>query len=241
MEGVGHEPALQERQVALNTRTPWALAALLLTAGLSSCAAWFFSTAVVYPDRTHPVVRIETRKGFEYGAATSEGILFLNQRGSKGSCRVHYFLGDRLMTEAGVIAPLGGVYHQAVIDLKHQWVPVLTRDLHPDDKLLVMLMDDDEVERFEVFLADDPAVTGDAIKWPGRELPAGASIWVRKRDRYYFAGLVSAKATLTRDGKPKHFYLFTGPARLREALATPRPTIPPRRVKHRPDGITVTK
>jgi len=188
------------------------------------------------------VVRIETRDGMEYGAATSEGILFLNQRGSSGPCRVYYFLGHRLMIESGEIVPFAGVYHEASIDLKHQWAPVLTRDIDPKDELYVILMAGREVERVPVQLATDDGVEGDALRWPGRELPAGAGVWVKQDDEtYLFAGLVSALAELKRGERPAKYYLFTGPARLREALAQPRRMFRPLRVKHRPDDITVVK
>ena len=60
-------------------------------------------------------------------------------------------------------------------------------------------------------------------------------------DRYHFAGLVSAKATLQKDGAQTEYYLFTGPSRLREALATVQPTFPAKKVKHRRDDISVIK
>ncbi len=214
----------------------------VLSTVLASCAGHLFSRAMVPPDRTRPVVRIETKDGVEYGAATTEGILFLNQRGSSGPCRVHYFLGHRLMVDSGEILPFGGVYHEASIDLKHQWAPVLTRDLRPDDRLYVILMTRGRVQRVRVFLAWDDGVEGDVLRWPGRELPAGAGVWVKQdSETYVFAGLVSATAELSRKGREAKYYLFTGPARLREALAQPRRMFPPRRIKYRPDDITVIK
>jgi len=214
----------------------------LLGGLLSSCAGHLFSAVLVPPDRTRPVVRIETRDGVEYGAATSEGILFLNQRGSSGPCRIHYFLGQRLMTESGEILPFAGIYYEASMDLKHQWAPVLTRDLRPDDDLWVILMAGGDVERLPVRLATDDGVIGDALEWPGRDLPAGAGVWVKQdKETYLFAGLVSALAELKRDNRVARYYLFTGPARLREALAQPRRMFRPLRVKHRPDDITVVK
>ena len=214
-----------------------------LCAGLTSCAAHLFSRAIPLPDRSRPVVRIETRDGVEYGAATSEGILFLNQQGSSGPCRVHYFLGQRLLTESGEIVPFAGVYHQAAIDLKHQWAPVLTRDILPTDQLFVILMRGGDVKYVRVRLATDEGVEGDALQWPGRELPAGAGVWVRRDVKtYIFAGLVSALAEVTgADGKSRKYYLFTGPARLREALAQPRRMFPRTKIKHRPDDISVIK
>lgn len=221
---------------------PRYLLACLLGSVLCSCASHLFSRAMVPPDRTRPVVRIETRDGMEYGAATSEGILFLNQRGSSGPCRVHYFLGHRLMVESGEIVPFAGVYHEASIDLKHQWAPVLTRDLRPDDDLYVILMEDGDVERLPVQLVNEDGVEGDALRWPGRELPAGAGVWVKRdAETYLFAGLVSALAELESGDRVDRYYLFTGPARLREALAHPRRMFRPLRVKHRPDDITVVK
>jgi hypothetical protein len=221
---------------------PRTLAAILLCAGLSACAGWLFSPGMVPPDRTRPVVRIETRDGVEYGAATSEGILFLNQRGSTGPCRVHYFLGHRLMVDSGEILPFGGVYHEASVDLKHQWAPVLTRDLREDDQLYVILMAGRHVRRERVFLSRDYGVEGDLLEWPGHELPAGTGVWVKQDEQtYLFAGLISALAELKRKDREAKYYLFTGPARLREALAQPRRMFRPRRVKHRRDDITVIK
>lgn len=209
---------------------------------LSSCAFHLFSPALVPPDRTRPVVRIETRDGVEYGAATSEGILFLNQQGSSGPCRVHYFLGHRLMIESGEIVPFAGVYHLAEIDLKHQWAPVLTRDLHKNDDLYVILMSGRDVERIPVQLATGEGIQGDVLAWPGRELPAGTGVWVKQdEETYLFAGLVSALAELKSGSRVDKYYLFTGPARLREAFAHPRRTFRPLKVKHRPDDITVVK
>jgi hypothetical protein len=209
---------------------------------LSSCAGYLFSPALVLPDRTRPVVRIETRDGVEYGAATSEGILFLNQRGSSGPCRVHYFLGDRLMVESGKVVPFAGVYYLAEIDLKHQWAPVLTRDLRANDDLYAILMTGGDVEHLPVELARDKGVQGDALAWPGCELPAGTGVWVKQNDEtYVFAGLVSALAERKSGSRVDKYYLFTGPARLREALAHPRRTFRPLKVKHRPDDITVVK
>jgi hypothetical protein len=214
----------------------------LFSTALCSCAGYLFSPGLVLPDRTRPVVRIETRDGVELGAATSEGILFLNQRGSSGPCRVHFFLGDRLMIEGGEIVPFAGVYYEAAMDLKHEWAPVLTRDLRPNDRLYVILMAGGDVERLPVRLATSAGVQGDALEWPGVDLPAGAGVWVKQDDEtYLFAGLVSALAELTSGDQVRKYYLFTGPGRLREALAQPRRTFRPLRVKHRPDDITVVK
>ena len=118
MGGVGQEPVLQGREVV--ARHGIGVLLCVLSTVLASCAGYLFSRAMVPPDRTRPVVRIETKDGVEYGAATTEGILFLNQRGSSGPCRVHYFLGHRLMVDSGEILPFGGVYHEASIDLKHR-------------------------------------------------------------------------------------------------------------------------
>ena len=61
---------------------------------LGGCSGWFFS-GVPYPDRTRPVVRIETRGGVEYGAATAVGVLFLGRTAASGPCRVRFFLGEQ--------------------------------------------------------------------------------------------------------------------------------------------------
>lgn len=216
----------------LLTRPHWSL----LLAALPACTQFFAS--VPMPDNSRPVARIETRQGVEYGAATTEGLLFLGRNASSGPCRVHYFLGATPVVEDGDIVPFGGVYSRADIDLKHQRAPLLTRDLRADDELVALLHTGLDAERVAVRLASDARVEGDALADPGRSLPLGTPLFVDQPDGLAFVGLVAGSATLA-DGS--RFWLFTGIERMREALATARPHPKRENVKHRPDDITVIK
>ena len=82
-----------------------ACAALLI---LPACTAHLFSSVDVV-DRSRPVVRIETRGGTEFGAATELGILFLGRTATEGPCRIHYWLGPDPVTTDGTIEHAGAV------------------------------------------------------------------------------------------------------------------------------------
>ena len=223
-----------------------ALVTLLLPALLlNSCSAHLFSS-VYFPDKTRPVALIEVRgQPAKLGATTSEGIVFLNDQNATGPCRVHYFLGPDLVVDDGEIAKLGGVYYVADIGLKTQAVPVMTRELTKDDEIVAIVLDGNDVVTIPLQLANDGYVEGYALAWPGRELPEGTGIFRVRTGRnagdLQFVGLARGLATLTVDGTKRRYIGFTGPARMREALATPKPMFRPRRVEYRPDGITIIK
>lgn len=217
-----------------------------LGAMLSSCSGWLLSPGIPRPDQDRPVCLIELRDHpTALGASTTEGIVFLNEGGATGACRVHYFLGSALLVEDGVVSSLGGGYALAVIDLKTQDVSVLTRELTTEDELVALVFFGDDVERIDVKLASDSSVKGYALEWPGRNLPAGTGIFRIRTGRNFgdlqFVGLASGLATLTSGAGSTSYVTFTGPARMREAMATPKPMFKPYRVKHRPDGISVHK
>lgn len=212
---------------------------------LGSCSAHLFSS-VHLPDRTRPVALIEVRgQPAILGATTAEGIVFLNEENATGPCRVHYFLGPDLVVDDGEIAKLGGVYYLADIALKTQAVSVMTRELTKADELVAIVLTGMDVLRIPVQLANDGHVEGYAIAWPGRELPRGTGIFRVRTGRnagdLQFVGLASGLATLTVDGAKRRYIGFTGPARMREALATPKPLFPPRKIEYRPDGIIIIK
>ena len=221
-------------------------AALLLGVTLSSCSAWFFSSGLRHPDRSRPVVRIELRgHPAQLGATTTEGIVFLNADKATGPCRVHYFLGPDLIVEDGAVGELRGGYALAEIDLKSQAVPVLTREPVPEDELVAIVLSGADITRVSVQLANGAVASGYALEWPGVELPLGTGIFRVRTGRnagdLQFVGLANGLATLTSAAESKRFITFTGPARMREALATPRPLFKPSRIKHRPDGISIRK
>lgn len=231
--------------------------ALLLAAALllPACTAHLFSPAIVHPDRSRPVARIELRgAATQLGATTTEGIFFLgagDRSGavehageSEGPCRVHYFLGSDLRIDAGRVRRRpDSPYHEARIDLKTQAVPVLLRDLLPGDELVALVMEGEDVTRVPVRLATDPRVEGDVLDWPGRTLPRGAGIFrvVPATGGLEFAGLADGLAELTDGAGTTRFLTFTGPARMRELLALPAPLFPEREVRFRPDGVIVER
>ncbi|MCB9869388.1 MAG: hypothetical protein H6836_03180 [Planctomycetes bacterium] len=229
------------RRAALAVR----LCGLALLAGSSACSVHLFS-GVHEIDRSRPVARIEVRgQADKLGATTTEGVVFLSADGASGDCRVHYFLGPDVLVDDGVIRRLGGVYDIALIDLKTQAVPVLDRELADGDKLVALVWAGRDVERITVRVAHDDAVTGYALEWPGRALPRGTGIFLEdtaeRAGQLTFVGLASGLATLRRGNQEKRFITFTGPARMREALAVPRPSYAPREVRHRPDGISISR
>ncbi len=179
------------------------------------------------------------------GATTTEGVIFLNDKGATGACRVHYFLGGDVITEDGVVTKLGGIYAKADIDLKTQSVPVLLRELTAEDQLVALTMEGSSVSRTVVQLANDDIAEGHVLQWPGRELAAGSAIFRIRTGQnagaLQFVGLANGIATLTANGRERRYITFTGPTRMREALATPIPIFPSNRIKHRPDGISVRK
>ncbi len=215
------------------------LAALIL----SGCTGHLFSP-IDFPDRSRPVVRIETRAGVEYGATTKEGILFLGRTAQTGPCRVHYFLGPTPVVEDGEIEHLGGVYFRANIDLKHQNVNLLNRPLSPDDQLIAVVWAHTDVTYVPVTLAQGDSIQGDLLKDPGQRFPVGTPLFIYHpvEDKYYFVGLIAAEAVLTNEnGSSEKFVAFTGIDRLREMYLTQSPYTVPRKVKHRPDDISVHK
>jgi len=219
-------------------------AVLVVCAGvwLPSCSRGLFS-GLHYPDRSRPVVRIETRGGVEYGATTADGILFLGRTAQDGPCRVHYYLGPQptLLVEDGVIEHVGGVFYRAEIDLKQQSVPLLERDPNPNDPLLAISFDGRNTDRVPVQLALISGIEGDVLEWPGRSFPAGTGIFALQDEALRFVGLIAGEATLTTDTGEQKFLVYAGTDRLREALAVPERYPTKRTVKHRPDDITITK
>lgn len=220
-------------------RSPLPGLALLALMSLSSCTHWFFS-GIPTPQRTRPVARIETRGGVEYGATTRHGILFLGRTATSGPCRVHYYLGRTPVVEDGVIEPAGGIYYRAAIDLKHQNVHLIDRDVTADDQLMAIRFEgDDDDSRIDVeMVAETAAVSGDLLVDPGLDLPVGTGLftWGPKSD-LLFVGLVAAEMEL--DGQS--YLSFAGVDRARESLitATQHPSNPS--VVHRPDGISVIR
>ncbi len=219
----------------------FAIAALAVTTILPGCTSWLFSAANLRPSGSRPVVRIETMKGVEYGAATDHGILFLGRTATEGACRVHYFLGSQVYTEDGTVTPAGGVFYRAEIDLKHQIAPLLGRDLTQDDTILALTMRGDDVYGNTMALARKPGIDGDVATWPGVHLPVGTPLFVSIDDELHFVGLVAGVATLEQESRRERFVVFSGPDRIREMLLVPQLDPKPRQAKHRADGITVLK
>ena len=217
----------------------FALAGALVT---TACTTALFDS-IHYPDRSRPVARIETRGGVEFGATTRDGILFLGRTATEGPCRVHYFLGGEPtpQVEDGEIHPLGGVLYTADIDLKHQNVGILERNLTPNDLLFALVHTPLDAPEIPVHLTKDPEVEGDVLDWPGARLPAGTGVFVREGNDLLLVGLVSGEVTVEGDGGTRKYLTLAGPDRLREALAVPHihPVAPT--VKHRPDDISVRK
>lgn len=190
------------------------------------------------PDRGRPIARIETRGGVEFGATTREGILFLGRTAQSGPCRVHYWLGPTLVVEDGYIESAGGTLYRARIDLQHQNVHLLPRDLTRADSIVAMLFSPGGVTEVPVQLAGQGQIDGEVLADPGRSLPPGTGIFVRAPDGdLLFAGLVSAELRLG----SQRLIAFAGPNRLRETLLTPELFPMPPSPKHRPDGISIVK
>ena len=213
-----------------------------LTALLSGCAYSFFSAPNPLPDKSRPVARIETRGGVEFGATTEYGVLFLGRTATEGPCRVHYFLGPTPVIEDGTIVSSGSVYSRAEIDLKNQSIPVLERELEPDDTLVAMYMAGPDVRTVSVSLAQDPDVDGDILAWPGQALPAGTAILLATADDgYRFVGLVSGEAELRVGDDSRRFVVFAGTNQLRDMLLVPERYPTEETIRHRADDITVIK
>lgn len=214
------------------------VAVLLLTA----CYPHVFS-GVDFPERTRPVVRIETRGGVEQGAATTEGVLLLGRTARSGPCRLHYFLAGTPMVDDGTIVPAGGILCRVDHDLKQQSVPLLERPLRSDDVLAVLVHRGIDVERIDVRLAQGESVRGDLLEWPGRTPPPGSGLFQvdPENGSYRFVGLIAGEASLEDQGRSERYLVFAGLRPLLESLATPEPFPPAVTSKHRPDDITVVK
>ncbi len=219
-------------------------AAFALLTSLWSCTAFFF-TGTHYPDRSRPVVMIDTRKGTELGATTTEGILFLNQGQAEGSCQVHLFLGDIPIIEDGVIQTFGSAFSRAIIDLKHQAVPILTREVGAQDSITIIHMQGEGARYTPAFQVKNELVEGDVLHWPGEDIPLGAGVFVNPDAEhpagYRFAGLITGEVTYADQNGKKRYLVFAGPSHLRKALALPRASRPQEVIRHRPDGISVRK
>lgn len=223
----------------MNARPIRLLSIALPLAALASCSGWFFS-GIQYPDRSRPVVRVDTRGGVEYGAATEFGVLFLGRTATEGPCRVHYFLGDRLLIDDGSIEPFGGPFLAANIDLRHQGAKLFTEPVRPYHTLLALVIDDRQAIEVPVQLASSGDVEGDVLVPPGRPLPVGTPLFVDDGERRWFVGLVSGEAVLERpNAAPERFVVFAGLDQLREALEVPENEMAPVRIKYRPDGVWV--
>lgn len=211
------------------------------TLALTACTGWFFSPTP-RPDRSRPVVMIETREGVEFGAATSVGVLFLGRTAKEGPCRVHHFLGEQLVVDDGRIDAFGGVYQRATIDRKHQGAPLWTKPLEPGEFLVAQRIVGMTAEQVEVRVANDPAVEGDALVAPGIPLPLGSPLFKEADGRLHFVGLISAVAELEeQDAGRRAFLLFAGIDRLAEALAVPERISDPQRVRMLEDNRWVVE
>ncbi|MDA0374081.1 MAG: hypothetical protein O2865_09885 [Planctomycetota bacterium] len=217
---------------------PLALLALPVVLATAGCSGWFFS-GPDYPDRSRPLARIETQGGIEYGATTEFGVLFLGRTATEGPCRVRMFLGEQLIVDDGKIEPFGAGIWRASIDLVGQGAPLWTTPVTADLDLVALCLDGPLAVDVPVRLALLDGVSGDVVESPGRDLPAGTPIFVRDEDeRLWFAGLVSARATLTAPGgAEEELFVFAGPRALAEALEQPENNLAPVRIKYRPDGI----
>jgi len=215
------------------------LAALLCLP--TGCTRYYFS-GIEYPNRSKPVAKIETRGGTEYGATTTEGILFLGRTAQSGPCRVHYFLGatPTPLVEAGEIRHLGGVFYLAQIDLKTPSVEILSRDTEPSDELVAIQHRDGDTREIPVRFASSSAIQGEVLEWPGEPLAAGTGIFTRQDEELKLVGLVSGALTLEGES-PERYLTLAGTDQLREMLAVPRIHPVNTTVVFRPDGITVTK
>lgn len=225
--------------------TQMRILACLLCLTFSGCSAHLLSGVRDF-DRTRPVALIDVRdQASKLGATTEDGIVFLDQAEAKGPCRVHYFLGSDLLVDDGTVEPLSGVFSRARIDLKTQAVPVLRRELTAEDQLLALLLVGRSVERVHVTLTRHPAVKGYALDWPGRGLPRGTAIFTygsgSTAGDLIFVGLASGMATLDIEGTKTRFVTFAGPSRMREAMANAKPLFRKHQIKHRPDGITISR
>jgi hypothetical protein len=221
-----------------STLRPLALLALPAVLASAGCSGWFFS-GVDYPDRSRPIARVETQGGIEYGATTEFGVLFLGRTATEGPCRVRMFLGEQLIVDDGKIEPFGGGIWRASIDLVGQGAPLWTSPITASQDLVALCLDGPLAVDVPVQLALLDGVDGDVIEAPGRDLPAGTPIFVRdEAERLWFAGLVSARATLQgAGGGTTELFVFAGPRALAEALEQPENHLAPVRIKYRPDGI----
>lgn len=209
---------------------------------LASCSVWFFS-GESWVDRSRPVALVETTGGIELGATTEFGVLTLGRSAQEGPCRVHYFLGPTPLIESGELAPTGGVFTRADIDLKTQLARALDRPLTSADQLRVMWTPDGQTTRsVAVELADSPGVRGDVLRDPGEPLPTGATLLCRGEDGgWLFAGLVAGKAIGEGGPAAGTWFPFAGVDRVREMLAVPTRHPLDAQPKYRTDDITVLK
>ena len=167
-------PSSDDAEMACMRRT-WFLTLLAIVSAASACTHGLFSPANPGPDRSRPVVRIETRGGAEYGVTTTDGILFLGRTATEGPCRVHLFIGGTPtpLIEDGTIEAAGAVFYRVAFDLKTMAVPLLDRDLATDDALIAIpFVGPFVTTEVPVRLAQNSAIDGDVIEWPDRDLPA---------------------------------------------------------------------
>jgi hypothetical protein len=209
---------------------------------LSSCSVWFFS-GEEWVDRTRPVALVETTGGIEFGATTEFGVLTLGRSAASGPCRVHYFLGPTPLIESGQLVGTSSVFTRADIELKTQLLRCLDRSATTDDRLLAMWTPDGTTLRtVKVQLAARDGLAGDLLVDPGEPLPAGATVLCRANDEtWLFAGLVSGVATVRGGNGSGRFYVFAGPDRVRELMATPSLHPADLAPKYRTDDIWVQR
>jgi len=208
---------------------------------LGGCSEWFFS-GEPYPDRSRPVVLVETTGGVELGATTEYGILTLGRTATEGACRVHYFLGPTPMQDAGELASTGSVFTRADIDLKTSAVRVFDRTPNATDELLVMwTADGTTVQAVDVELVRSEKIAGSVLHHPGEELPPGAAVLRRDLEGLSFVGLIAGKATIDSGPARGNYFVFAGVDRIREMLAVPVKHPVDYEPKYRPDGVVVMK
>jgi hypothetical protein len=150
---------------------------------------------------------------------------------------VHYWLGSTPLIEDGEVLPWGGVFFLADFDLKHQSAPFLERELADDEELVAMVWEGGGVDTIGLTRARGGRVEGNAVHWPGRDLPAGTPVLVDDERGYRLVGLIAGRIEIGGE----RYLVHTGIGEIRQALLTPRPIRQPTRVKHRPDDITVEK
>ncbi len=162
-------------------------------------------------------VRILTPDLPELGVATDYGIVFLGRGQQSGNVQFDVWFGKDANREIGVVESVGGDLYATEAEIRIPRVPVTFVVPPVDTEVLILSRATDGRRRNKAVICSHPSVTGLLLRMtPGsptfEPTQIGAGVYVERRGRPYFLGLVSGCVSLQgADGSLEEYIAVVGP------------------------------